>query len=516
MGLLSLLDRFEVASATLSGAAHAVAEAKEDLVSDTLACMDGFNNAVDGLLVRVEEYRGRWLAQVHLLSQAREKVLEAQADLLSVSAGQLAACVSLGRAALASGDDERVWGAARTARGMEGLLTVPTRLCTATRSAVVCDMSAAWTCLEVGTRLQHFEVDASRSSVSGDGLTAFAKGRAARNVIRVTCMDSHGEKAGWAGLEDAEVGLTLNGATWQVASAVFTKPGVLQVTYVVEEVGLQEAEVGVSLRGVTVPGGPWLARTGFLGTGVHIANICVGDAGKNTGVAVSADGSVMVVCNGVTHQLSVCQTEDRSHVRSFGRLGAGPGEFDTPRGLCMTAHDTVLVSDAGNQRIQEVTLEGVHVKFIPVDNGSIDVSMHGDVVAVITPQQAMMLHGYIGLYSYTTGALIRKIQDVYNRAAYCICFAPNGEHLAIGGWGGPITLMSVDGQSARDICPNGFWAGVAFTCTGNVVGINRGAKVFSATDGKRLHSWGIAEDGYATVSGNRLYVLQRGRVQVFQ
>ena len=232
--LLRLLDQSAAASATLRVAAHAVAQAKGTVVSDTLACVDVFNHAVDGLLVQVEEYRRRGLMEVQLLGLEREKALEAQADLLDVSAGQLRACVALGRAAAAGGDDGRVCGAAQTAIDMEGLLAVSAWVCTGTRSAVLFDQLTVLACLKRATRLERFEVNAVRSSASGAGLTALVKGGAARNVIRVICMGNDGE------LGDVVVEMTVNGAAWQVASAAVPEPGVVEVTYVVEDEGLEE------------------------------------------------------------------------------------------------------------------------------------------------------------------------------------------------------------------------------------------------------------------------------------
>jgi len=508
----------EVNLATLSEAAHAVARAKDAVVLNALESLGMFNHAVDGLLARVEEYRRRWLAQVQLLGLAREKELEAQADLLDVSAGQLDACVALGRAAVVSGDGERVWEAAQTAKAMEGLLAVPTRLCTGTRVAVLCDLSSTLAALEEGTRLQQFEVDAARSSVSGDGLASFAKGGKARNVIQVTCMGMDGLLVDGAYLEDAHVGLTVNGTTWQAASAVFSRPGVIEVTYVVEEEGPDEVELSVSLRGVTVPGGPWRALASFLAEGVYIGTLPVGDWMGNTGLAVSSDGRVMVVSNLLYHRVSVYRTEDGSHVRTFGGLGVGPGQFERPRGLCMTAHDTVLVAEYANTRIQEVTLEGAHVKFIPLNVGAYRVAVHGDTVAVST------IHASIRLYSYTTGARIREIPTLDGRNWNGICVSPDGEHLAASCWQGCITLLSMDGHIARSMNPMVRCCGLAFTSTGDVVGVHQlGVSVFSATDGTILRSWGFAGSGDkkfalvsdAVVSGNRLYILDGNRVQVF-
>ena len=515
-GLFPLLDRSAVALATLSEAAHAVAGAKKDLRTNTLACLCLFNHGVDGLLVRVEEYRARWLAQVQLTSLNRVKELEARTDLLDVSAGQLGACVALSRAALADGEDGPVHEAAQTAKAMQGLLVVPTRLCTGTRLLVLCDPPSALACPQGATRLLHFEVDAARSSASGNGLTAYANDGAAHNVIWVTCMDSDGVLAHWATLEDADVGMTVNGAVWPVASASFTDRGVLQVTYVVEEGGAEEMEVDVSLRGMAVPGGPWRACAGFSARGLHVTTLPVKDEKNSPGLAISSDGSLMVVSSDKTHQLSVYRTKDGSRVRSFGGPGTGPGRFGNPYGLCMTAHDTVLVAELSNKRIQEVTLEGAHVKFIPVGVHVRDVGVHGDVVAVCTDT--------IRLYSYTTGVLIRNIPSS-DGMVFNIRFAPDGKHMAVVKWAGHIELLSEDGVFVRHLGPIGFYTGVAFTCTGDVVGVawSGVVSVFSATDGRLLRSWGtlignFSEINYVSalsVSSNRLYLCNLQRVEIF-
>jgi len=492
--LLPLLDR--------SVAAQAAAQAKDGVLSNALLCVDVPNHAVDDWVVRVEEYRRTWLTRVQLLTHECEKALEAQESLPEVSAGQLAA--------VDSKDEGRACEAAETAKTMDGLLVVPTPLCTDTRLAVLCDQSAAPGCLEKRTRLQHFEVDAVRSCVSGEGLTAYANDGVARNVIRVTCMDSDGELADWATLADADVGLTANGATWQVASATVPEPGGVEVTYVVEE-GLEEMEVGVSLCGVAVPGGPWRARAGFMAKGVFIATLpLLRGPYYNSGLAVSSNGSLLVASNADTNQLDVYRTEDGSHVRTLGCHGTGPGEFDRPYSLCMTARDTVLVGEFYNKRIQEVTLEGAHVKFIPVRSRAGCMAVHGDLVAVGRGKTS------IELYSYTTGALVRTLPTVDMNAGH-FCFAPDGEQLAVVG-SNHIALVSVDGQSVRRIAEGDYFL-VAFTCAGDVITSSSSGvmHVFSVADGELLRSWatGFAHP-HMTVVNNRLYVMHDKELQVFE
>ncbi|MFN3193042.1 MAG: peptidase [Aureliella sp.] len=57
---------------------------------------------------------------------------------------------------------------------------------------------------------------------------------------------------------------------------------------------------------------------------------------------------------------------DANWVSCFGEPGKGPGQFQTPHGLCVDARDesnpTVLVADRANNRIQRLTLDGEHLE----------------------------------------------------------------------------------------------------------------------------------------------------------
>jgi len=273
-------------------------------------------------------------------------------------------------------------------------------------------------------------------------------------------------------------------------------------------------EVGVSLCGVAVPGGPWRPRAGCMAKGVHIATLKLMPQCHNDAMAVSLDGSLMVLFADL--KVFVYATVDGSLVRSFGHPDTGEYFRDGSGGICMTAHNTVLVGEMLRKRIQEVTLEGKQGKHIQLEDEPYSVTAHGDLVAVL------MCFSCIGLYSYTSGKQIRKIlcSEVSAFKPRKICFAPDGKHLVVGVAHGYITLVSVDGQSARPIGRKGSWRGVAFTCTGNVIGVNqRGAiHVLSATDGMLLRSWTTEMEDFPflTVRGNRLYALTDEKVQVFE
>ena len=500
-----------------------IAAAWEGVVFNTRCCVGLFDAAVAGFLNQLHTYRSRWLAEAQALCHERVKALEAQEDELYVTAGQLAACVVLGRAALARGANgaAHVQTAATSAVAVRGLTTANARPRVETRMAVVVGMSD--------------RVDAGRSSASGFGLGAFVRGDRARNCIRVECRDSDNAIAEFASAND--VGLIVRGVGGSVqaghlASAAVVRPGVVDLTYVVTEEYTDEVELCVLLHGVTVPGGPWRARNDSKAAGVYVCTLAIHGGPLDRGfasLAVTRDGSIMVLSNPTLHGLSVYATSNGGFVRSFGSLGTAAGQFDRPAGLCMTPHGTVLVGDSGNQRVQEMTLEGTHVKHIGV--GSIDagvggVDMRGDVVAV--GKSGNNGSSRVMLFNYASGALIRQFGEYgYLDGQYArvsgIRFAQDGNHLLICG-GGPVTVTTVEGVFVRcigkGVLSQGNCHSVApLSLTEIVIADVFGSRacVFSLADGALLRSWDFRDNhgrqfaypNALTISYNRLYVMSQ-------
>jgi peptidylglycine monooxygenase len=76
-------------------------------------------------------------------------------------------------------------------------------------------------------------------------------------------------------------------------------------------------------------------------------------------VAVSRTGEIYVADgygNSAIHRFS----PEGRHLGSWGRPGAGPGEFTTPHGIWVDAQDRVLVADRENNRVQLLSPEGDH------------------------------------------------------------------------------------------------------------------------------------------------------------
>ncbi len=54
-------------------------------------------------------------------------------------------------------------------------------------------------------------------------------------------------------------------------------------------------------------------------------------------------------------------------VASWGSLGSGPGQFDTPHGIAVSPDDEVFVADRGNRRIQVFDTDGDYIREFTID-----------------------------------------------------------------------------------------------------------------------------------------------------
>jgi hypothetical protein len=548
--LIPLLDRLAATSAALETGSASLTGAKANLVAHVEASIARFQTVADDTI----EDRATTIAAARSVCDDRLKALEAQSDELAVSAGQLAACVAGGKAAIARGHPVSMAHALDSALAMielekvEVLPRVPLKL------DIVADVGSF-------VRLRLYEVEADMSSVRGNGLKGFVVGRRGleNNVITVTCMDAGGMAADWVTASDVVVSIRSVGV-WNmdgnVVSAVVIEPGVIEVVYAVDDEGVSKVDLNVSVCGVTLAGGPWRAVSGCRADGVHVGMLALQDATGNRGLAITKDAMHMVVSNDITHQLSVYRVSDcgrnvvrscwnrcwnrrnGSHIRSFGSEGAGAGQFNQPLGLCTTRENTILVAEYGNKRVQEVTLEGNHVKFIGagvINDGVWAVAIHDDVVAVgkYVSKYLCATSSRIMLFSYASGALLGQFHDVHFLCVTGMQFTADGTHLVIADdRNSNVLLITTEGVFVRYIGTGVLGGGcndVAFNSAGDIVVADcykHRVSVFSHVDGTMLKSWGSFGNGIGefknprslAISRNRLYVLDynSARVQVFE
>ena len=112
-----------------------------------------------------------------------------------------------------------------------------------------------------------------------------------------------------------------------------------------------------------------------------------GQFNRPFGVAVSAGGDV-VVCDTLNDRAQVFRS-DGTFVRQWGSKGVAPGQFNIPWAVAVSSADEVFVADVGNNRIQMFRLDGSFVRSWGsrgVAPGQFKhpagVAVHGDLVLV--------------------------------------------------------------------------------------------------------------------------------------
>ena len=95
---------------------------------------------------------------------------------------------------------------------------------------------------------------------------------------------------------------------------------------------------------------------------------CVAKAPHGYGIAACPKRGLVFVscCERRRMSIRVYRASDGALVTEFGRQGVNPGEFDFHSGgMAVTVTGTLLVAEAGNNRVQEVDVTtGGHVRFL--------------------------------------------------------------------------------------------------------------------------------------------------------
>jgi len=96
---------------------------------------------------------------------------------------------------------------------------------------------------------------------------------------------------------------------------------------------------------------------------------------------------------------------DGAFLGSFGRQGAGPGEFASPADLTILSDNNLLVADSGNSRLSRFTLEGEFLDSVTLQRslGQIVASRSGDIYLHAQPRTMIV--------SFNVGALASEEEE---------------------------------------------------------------------------------------------------------
>lgn len=263
----------------------------------------------------------------------------------------------------------------------------------------------------------------------------------------------------------------------------------------------------------------------FIGTSIqgrHVRTIAVVSQGCY-GVAVNNDETVMSVAR-TDSRIEFLSLPAGKVLRTVGSYGGGSLQFSSPYRLCFNAAgDSVLVADFGNNRVQEITINGEYKRSIAVtDAVTVRCNSDGRLIGVGTAR-----HPYrIEILDYDTGAVVRSITGQFKGQVDGIAFSPDSSQLAVMSYyHTSVKLLRFDGTFIRDLASEvssgSGWKDVCFTTSGEIVSTVNGEAMLKVNGGigsEPLHQRVILMDSSKVANtskfmasticaaGNRVYV----------
>jgi len=280
----------------------------------------------------------------------------------------------------------------------------------------------------------------------------------------------------------------------------------------------------------------------YVATGAHVRTYALKYTHDNRGLALTQDGTQFAVSNSRTHQITVYDVVSGARTATFGGNGngAGPGQFDQPFKLCTTPRDTLLAAEYVNQRVQEVTFSGVHIRYIGV--GAFGAGIYGiacnDAMIAVTESFGSAPNRIL-VFDYITGELLRQFAafgsgDGQIGPSSSVRFTPDNQHIIVADTysNRRLSMFTVDGAWVKHIGVGVLGGGacdVDFAADGRIIVPdcwNHRVCVFTPDGAEAITaSWGTegTSDGQfaypnaLSVSGDKLFVLDMlsARVQVF-
>jgi DNA-binding beta-propeller fold protein YncE len=217
--------------------------------------------------------------------------------------------------------------------------------------------------------------------------------------------------------------------------------------------------VHVSIGGEAVTGSPFMLHRKFRGK----LKCGLSYGSDYRGVCVLGDGKHLVCTfwNGIeVFEASSTSPSGWVKVREFGY----DGELASPSDVCgsgrvgVDGEETILVSDCGNRRVQELTLSGEYVRSIGVGvlQKPIGLCVHGGSGLLFVVEDE---HHRVSVLRLKDGSLVRRFGsegdgngDGQLTEPCYVCLLGNGQHVAVTEWGNDrVSVFTLEGVFVRHV-----------------------------------------------------------------
>lgn len=189
--------------------------------------------------------------------------------------------------------------------------------------------------------------------------------------------------------------------------------------------------------------------------GAYASTFAVRKDYHNSGLAVSPDGSAIVVSNEESNTISVFRLPDGAFQNEFGGAGSAPGQFNRPRKICFSPvrNGNILVADFANNRVQvchqffriantffadcfpqEMTLAGAHVRTLADETLERVSGIAANTEVIVA--SSLRSGNQVALFDMNTGGLIRSFgkkggSEGELNGSVGVRLTPDGLHLLI-------------------------------------------------------------------------------------
>jgi DNA-binding beta-propeller fold protein YncE len=200
--------------------------------------------------------------------------------------------------------------------------------------------------------------------------------------------------------------------------------------------------------------------TRFLGGGCRgvVSRVIAipGVRSLNTGVAVSRDGSTLVVSAFNDHAIHVFRVDDGSRLRVIGGgYGKGPLQFIYPFKVWVASDDFVFVAELGNYRVQVLTPTLDFHGFVGVGQLLAPAGVCADDAIIVVSESSPA--DRISVFKRRSGALLRRFGssgsgDGQLQFPRGLCFVSGHRHVAVADCNNHrMSVFSVEGEFVRHV-----------------------------------------------------------------
>ncbi len=177
-----------------------------------------------------------------------------------------------------------------------------------------------------------------------------------------------------------------------------------------------------------------MLRSSRVDSILRVVNVSV--RGKLNGLAVSNDGVLMAASNSDANCIDILDATTGEHRHRFGTTGNGKDDWLHPRAIYTTSAQTLLVIDGGNNRVKEITWTGETVAvfrfpdYLP--STLFAVAEFADTLAVSAVSHDSQTF-FIGLLSRSTGELVAAhyLPDVLLGRVSDLQFSHDGKYVFV-------------------------------------------------------------------------------------